>query len=186
MNKLKERGVQNQFFHAQHCLRQGRVGEAKAMLDRSLAAFRTVGLKWGIAEVLCYRSLVALDEGDVTGAVALLKECLACCRALDDRFGAVGALECFARIAAREKNYNRVALLLGVTGAGRHHLGAPIPPGDRPVFDTLRTEALAASGSDAFNETLAPGKTMSLDDGIRLVLDSPVREAKECPPAHSI
>lgn len=185
--------VGNKFASIQSCarlagirLRQGRTGEAKVLLDKSLAAFRAVGLKWGFAEVLCDRSLVALEEADIAGAIALLKECIACCRASDDRFGAVGALECFARIAAREKNYDRVALLLGVTGAGRHHLGTPIPPGDRPVFDSLRTAALAALGSDAFNETLGRGMTMSLDDGIRLVLDSPARETMEGPPAHSI
>jgi len=74
---------------------QGDYEQAQVYLEESLARFRELGIKWGIAYALGNLGRAALCRGDLARANALIEESMALCRELGDKDSIA---ECLVRL----------------------------------------------------------------------------------------
>jgi tetratricopeptide (TPR) repeat protein len=73
--------------------------EAERLFEQSLALYRALGDRWGMANVLRALGSVALNAGDYGRAKQLYEESLAIRRALGDRWGTANSLQGLGRVA---------------------------------------------------------------------------------------
>jgi non-specific serine/threonine protein kinase len=103
---------------------QGDYGEiAAARLEESLALFRNVEDKSGIAHVLGCLGIAAAAQGDHETAVALYREGLTLAREVGDRWGIAKALCFLGEVALAEGDYDNAAPMLEESLALHRELG---------------------------------------------------------------
>ena len=78
---------------------QGDLGPEEVLSAESLALYRALGDKRGIASVLRHTGFIASGRGDYARAEALLEESMVLSRELEDKRGIAAGLECLAEIA---------------------------------------------------------------------------------------
>jgi predicted ATPase len=91
--------------------RQGDYEQAKVQCETSLALFRELRDKKGIAYALNTLGLVARDQGHYKRAIELLEEGLALFRDMEDKHGIALSLYVLGRAAWRQKEYRRAGVL---------------------------------------------------------------------------
>jgi predicted ATPase/DNA-binding SARP family transcriptional activator len=97
---------------------------AKALLEESLALFRAMDDKFGIAEcLLILGDVVALVEGDFPRAKAICEEHLALSKALGDKDGIASSLGNLGRIASWQGDYRQATAMLEESIAVAHEVG---------------------------------------------------------------
>jgi hypothetical protein len=64
----------------------------------------------------------------------------------------------------------RAAWLFGAAEAARERIGAPLPPGDRPLYDRHLARARADLDETAFDAAWAEGRAMTLDEAVAYAL----------------
>jgi tetratricopeptide (TPR) repeat protein len=92
-------------------LQQGANGRAATFLEESLALYRTLGDRPGIANSLTSLGVVAYYQGDYGRAAALHEEALALKRELGDRWGIAISLASLGNVAQDRGDYGRAAAL---------------------------------------------------------------------------
>ena len=85
---------------------QGDYGAARAMFEESLAIWRTLDRRRGIASALNNLGTLAYSQGDYPTARALYEESLATRRALGDRIGIAGSVSNLGNLAYLEGDYD--------------------------------------------------------------------------------
>jgi len=81
-----------------------------SMLEESLALFRGLGDKWGVASVSMVLGRVALLQGDVTTARSLAEESVRLCREVGHRWDAIQSIAILAKVA--DAQHDRAAALV--------------------------------------------------------------------------
>jgi predicted ATPase/class 3 adenylate cyclase len=110
---------------------------------------------------------MASDEGRDDDALPLLKAALRIDRDLGDVRLAARELSRFAVVYAHEGRAASAARLLSISDALRQRIGAA---DDWYEFDETLASIRAELGEDAFAEEWAEGRTLTLDDAIKLAL----------------
>ena len=90
---------------------QGEYGEARVLLEESLAIRREIGDRLGIAHSLSNLGLVANEEGDYGGARVLYEESLAIRREIGDRLGIAHSLSNLGLVAKDLGDYESARAL---------------------------------------------------------------------------
>jgi hypothetical protein len=104
--------------------------------------------------------------GDVASAMALLREGIMMQHRLLHRLCIAESLERFAWVAADAGQPERAARLFGAADALRTWMGAPLPLGDKPLYDRYLAMARNALDSDSFGRAWAEGAAMTLDQAV--------------------
>jgi predicted ATPase/transcriptional regulator with XRE-family HTH domain len=143
---------------------------AAAQLEASEAWFRQARQTDGLCLVLHDLGYVRHLQGDDHAAGALLREALILHRQQQQRLLLIGDLERSAWIAADLHQPQRAARLFGAAEAARERIGAPLPPGDRPMYDRHLARASADLDETTFAAAWAGGRAMTLDQAVELAL----------------
>ena len=137
---------------------------ARMHLEESLAICRELGDRAGMATSLCYLARVATEEGVLLSARALLAESTAIRLELGDRRGIAESLEACANVALALGRPLRAACIWGAAERQRSDLGSPMPPGERPRYESRVQAARAACANDtAFEAAWRDGSAMTVE-----------------------
>jgi tetratricopeptide (TPR) repeat protein len=150
---------------------QGDHAEARSLFEESLTFSRDGGNKWGIAARLGHLGRAAYVQGDYSAARSLHEECLTIWRELGYKRGIAQSLESFARLAARGREWERAARLLGAAAALRDAIGAPPAPHRREEGERELDAARAALGEESFAASWAEGRAMPLEQAVAYALE---------------
>ncbi len=118
---------------------QGDYRPAQTFLEESLARFRELGIKWGIAYALGNLGRTALCQGDCARATAQIEESMALCQELGDRDGVAECLARLGGVSAAQGDAERATALY------RESLSLYQQVGDKPgVAECLKELAKVA------------------------------------------
>jgi predicted ATPase/class 3 adenylate cyclase len=154
--------------------RQGDHAPAAALHEQSLALYRELGDRAGIATSLNNLGTVANDQGDYGRAAALHEESLALRRKLGDRPGIAMSLNNLGGVAFRQGDYARAAAFYREGLALRRELG------DRPGIASSLNNLASIAGqrgdyveaATLFEESLALYRAMGDRAGIAVSLNN--------------
>jgi non-specific serine/threonine protein kinase len=146
---------------AYHC---GDHLRAKELHVESLAIRRDLGDRHGVAESLNHLGKVARAESDLLEARRLHRESLAVQHDLGDKLGMTDCLDAAAMLATSLGEHERAARLLGAVERLRERMGAPRPMPEQQVLDACLVASRAAMGDAAFDDAVAAGGALSLED----------------------
>jgi tetratricopeptide (TPR) repeat protein len=159
---------------------QGDAARADSMLQAVVTNIRkwmnTAILRWCLHHLGFVKHLL----GDSASASALLREALTIQHRELHCLCIVESLERFAWIAADQHCAGRATRLFGAAEALRKWMGAPLPLGDKPLFDSYLEKARAALESGEFNQAWAEGVAMTMEQAVDFALSDP-----PCTPASS-
>jgi hypothetical protein len=121
------------------------------------------------------RSLVALGrvkraQGQVLPASDLLLEGLDLFRALGHKLGIAFAIEELGALRAVQNDGEQAAMLFSTAYALREKMGAPLPPVDRPAYDSVVAGCRAQLGETAFAEAWARAAAKPFQEVVEEVL----------------
>jgi predicted ATPase/predicted Ser/Thr protein kinase len=147
---------------------QGDSVAARALYEQGLAMFRELGDRWGIAGTMADLGSLAREQGDFPTAHSLYRESLTIFRELEHKRGIARLLECFACLAAAQRQAERSLRLAGAAAALRQNIGAPRPPAEQAeleaILDTARSALNGASGTAAWSEGWAMPVEIAIDE----------------------
>jgi non-specific serine/threonine protein kinase len=157
---------------------RGELGQAHALLDRTLTLSREQGDRQGIAAALNTLAQLARIEGDPTQAVALHRSALRHYRAVDDRGNLASSLETLAGALGEIGEPERAARIFAAAAALRDQHGTPILPAEAQMVEADVARVRSALGQRAFAEARAAGTHLTLAEVIAEALkDGPMRTA---------
>jgi tetratricopeptide (TPR) repeat protein len=107
---------------------QGDSAAARRLYEQSLAIFRELDDRWGIAGTLADLGGLAREQGNYSAAHSLYRESIKIFHELDHKRGIARLLECFACAAAAQFDARRSLRLAGAAAALRQNIGAPLTP----------------------------------------------------------
>jgi tetratricopeptide (TPR) repeat protein len=143
---------------------------ATSLYEESLAVFRELDHKRGVAWSLRSLGTVALCTGQPDRAARLLQESLMVFRDLRDKRLIAWSFQDLGAVARHRGEYEVAARLLGAASALREAIGAPLPSADRAAYED-NLAALRANLSDAaFSVAWEQGKAMPLEEAIQYAL----------------
>jgi hypothetical protein len=146
---------------------------ARALIEESLAIWRALGDRFGIALALCQLGCVLGRQGHEAAARALLGESLALYREGGDKGFVASVLHGFALRAVAQGQPQHAVRLLGAADALRQALGTYPWPAERAecrqALETLRS----ALGEEAVATMWATGQAMTLEQAIAHALEVP-------------
>jgi non-specific serine/threonine protein kinase len=151
-------------------LAQGDSGRAAELLEEGLELHTSMTHKLAVAEGQCYLGLSVWRQGDAARALALLQVSLATGQTLGDPQRIVECLESLATMAAGTgrdpAGARRATRLAGAAAALREAIGAPLPPVDRPAFETVMQQARSALGEAPFAAAWTAGRALTPDEAV--------------------
>ncbi len=151
-------------------LYRGDYEPARTLIEESLSLFRELGDIWAISILLNNLGLAALHQGDYDRSAHLQEESLTLRRELGDRGGVAECLEGLSGVAGARGKALRAVWLWSAAEAIRQEIGAPLPPGHRPLHATYVTAARSQLEEAAFAEAWATGKALSQEAAIEYAL----------------
>ncbi|MCP3904878.1 MAG: protein kinase [Planctomycetes bacterium] len=132
--------------------------------EEALAIRRELADRHGIAESTNHLGKLARHDDDLDRARHLHEESLTLRRDLGDRLGMADSLDDTAMLAARQNALELAARLFGASERLRAEIGSPRPAQERAEAETCLAPVRAAIGPDAFDELVAAGRRLSLDE----------------------
>lgn len=162
-------------------LAQGDLGIAALHLEASEAWFRQANQKLGLSQMLHYLGYVRHLQGDDRAAMALLREAIALQRQRDGTGSLIKSFEWSACVSADSNQPQRAARLFGAAESARERIGAPLPPGDKPMYDRHLERVRADLEESAFDAAWAEGRAMILLQNSGLALEQAIEYALEMP-----
>jgi tetratricopeptide (TPR) repeat protein len=152
------------------------LGDVDAAIERceeALALARVGGTPQLVAA--CLRSLAAaiVIRGDLGRAQELVEESLAIVRRLNEPRAVAECLETAAGIAAAGGDGARAAALFGAANAVLESIGTTPTPERQPWIEVYQQAARLRLEPGRFEEELARGARLSLDEAIQLVTSGP-------------
>jgi predicted ATPase/class 3 adenylate cyclase/DNA-binding CsgD family transcriptional regulator len=148
----------------QNYLDQGDLVRATAHFEEDAALEREAGGKRGIMEALTSLAQLALMRGDLKQAKALFEESLTLSREVGTKIGAVNGLEGLACVAGAEGQDLRAARLFGSAEALMEATGYPLLPQESAMLEPYRASVRSRLGDAGWDEALAEGRAMSLEE----------------------
>ena len=158
---------------------------ATASLEEAAATFREQNNRGYLAIDLIYLGWAALLRGDPESAEVLLREGLELERQVGDKICISEALGTFACLAEIRGDDGRAARLFGSAEAMREAMGYYQEPGDRALQEPYLIALRSRLDEASWEEALAEGRTMPLDDAFAYALsveDHPAAQAPVTPP----
>jgi predicted ATPase/class 3 adenylate cyclase len=145
---------------------QGDPASARPVFEQVREGFRSIGDRQTIANITIAIGLCALEGGDHQEARSLVREGLQLARGIDFRWGELFGLDAASLLAARTRNWEAAATLLGATQLLRE--SSPAPP------IGVRESAIAAVKGALDPDTLSAlwdkARVMPLDEAIAYAL----------------
>jgi tetratricopeptide (TPR) repeat protein len=149
---------------------RGNLVEADEVLSACVAESRSWGnsalLNWALHHLGITKHLL----GDTVNAWLLLHEAITLQHRRTSRLCIAESLERFAWVTADTHQPQRATQLFGAADALRKWMGAPLPLGDKPLYDRYLEMARAALDSDDFGQMWSEGAAMSLDQAVAYAL----------------
>jgi hypothetical protein len=134
---------------------EGDARAAAVMLDETTAMARAGQYKPDLARSLVALGRVKLMQDEVGVASELIREGLALFLELGHKLGMVIALEQLAAVSVIEGDVVRAVKLFVTANSMRAVMGTPLPPIDRPAYDSVISMIRGKLGEAAFAETWA-------------------------------
>jgi excisionase family DNA binding protein len=151
--------------------RQGEVAAAKVLLQEALLTLDAAnGGMWGAALAWGDLALIAVEEGDVAGAVALMEKSLRGHTAIGDELVVLVSLAASACVIAAAGEGETAARLLGACAALRERAGTSIWSIARPAYEQAETQTRAALGEGDYVAAWAEGWLWETEEAIAAAL----------------
>ena len=106
------------------------------MYEESLASFRELGDRWGIAGSLADLGNLARDEKDYRAAEEMYRESIAVFQELEHKRGIARLLESIACSEAAQGRPERALRMAGAAAALRQSIGAPLTPTEQGKLES--------------------------------------------------
>ncbi|MCX2865609.1 tetratricopeptide repeat protein [Paucibacter sp. PLA-PC-4] len=146
--------------------------KAQALYEEALGIQRTLGDRASIALLTHNLGSTLCFQGDYPRAKAMLKEALAIWDELASRLWLASSLEDFACLAWLQGQAASAARLWGRAASLRDEIGSTRSPSARATLDPHIAAARTAMGNEAFESAWAEGRSLSLDEVTRELLES--------------
>ncbi len=143
---------------------------ARTLLEESLVYSREIGDKAGVAEAFSLLGELARQDNAGTSPRGYWSESLTIWQEMGDRASTVALLESFAGLVHSEGQSDAAAQLLGFAEALRTEIFSPLRPSSLPRYAQTLDAVRAALGSEAFEAAWTVGRSLTLEQAIRLVL----------------
>jgi predicted ATPase/DNA-binding XRE family transcriptional regulator len=150
---------------------QNDVVQAETLLEKCVGECRIYPTECLLARPLQHLGFVQHLLGKDDAATASLREAITVVRARMDRSDIALCLDRFAWIAVDRHQPCRAAQLLGSAQALREWMGAPLPLGDKPLYDTYLARTCTELDEAAFDAAWAEGHAMTLDEAVALAME---------------
>ena len=171
-------------------LMQGDYERATTLCEEALALAHELGSAGReiVPETLVNRGLVALLQGDYDRGRVSLGEALVMSQNAGRKATVINCLEAIASLAGVLGEPARAARLWGAAEAARDVTGIALPPPERALHEPYLVSARSRLGERKWNETLAEGQAMSLEEASEYALSAektapPTAPVPERPPA---
>jgi predicted ATPase/DNA-binding CsgD family transcriptional regulator len=151
-------------------LLEGDYERGAALNEEAATLLRERGYKGGLEFVLDNLGWAALLQGDHERAKNYYEENLALCKELGDKTGVAGSLEGLACVAGTEGEAERAAKLFGVADVLCEAVGYQHMPEEDAWREPYRAAARSLLGEVAWEEALAQGHAMGLEEAIEYAL----------------
>lgn len=136
---------------------EGDTKGAAGLLQEATVLAREGQYKPDLARSLVALGRVRLTLGETGLATELLREGLDLFRELEHKLGAAIALEGLAAVSVAQGDGTRAVMQFSAAHALREALGAPLPPVDRPAYDSAVAASRALLGEAVFAGAWAHG-----------------------------
>ena len=182
----RELGIKSQAgwalpFLADVVMYQGDVEQAKALYEESAALMREQKDKIVLAYPLRRLAYVALKSEDHDRATALCQESLALNSQVGDKRGLVACLVALAAIAVAKGQMTRAARWLATVQARLDTLGITLYPADQIEYESNLALVRQHLDDVTFSTVWGEGKSMTLEQAITAVLESPHDQSAQSP-----
>jgi predicted ATPase/transcriptional regulator with XRE-family HTH domain len=144
---------------------------AAAQGDAALDRFGKIGHLWGLILARSTRGSIALAQGDLVRAAAMLGAGLTLARHVGTTTAVSSCLEGLAGVAAGRDRLERAACLLGAAAALRTSRGAPLAPVDRATQDRRVGAVRQVLGDSAFAAAWEQGQALPVEQAVALTLE---------------
>ncbi|MBB6474893.1 LuxR family transcriptional regulator [Sphaerisporangium rubeum] len=154
--------------------RLGRREEAMARLRRHRSLCDSLGDIWMRSSGDWVRGFIELEEGDAASAARFFRASLRAKHLLGDSLGMTTAVSALAAAAARSRDMERAARLLGVSELIELSFGLRVsisPPDD--VREATEDLARSALGADDFTAAFQRGRAMDVEAAVAYALEPP-------------
>jgi predicted ATPase/class 3 adenylate cyclase len=147
-------------------LAEGETALAYSRVEQAEALFKEMRHRYGTTVSLYAFAQVVAASGDDARAQSLYEEGIALARKTGNRQMVAIGLEGLARVVAVQGALPWAARLWGAAETLRETSGAPIPPVDRPAYESRVTAARAQLGEQPFAAAWAEGRSMTLEQAL--------------------
>ena len=141
---------------------------ARLYYQESLAKYREVDDRWGIARVLADLANIDLHVGDYQVADGSLREALQAFRALGHQRGVARQLEALSWCAGSQLRHETAVRLAAAAAAIRQRIGAPAKPLEREKVERTLEQARAGISAEAYGAAWKEGLSAPLDRALGL------------------
>jgi DNA-binding CsgD family transcriptional regulator len=159
--------------------REGDLDLARTLCDESLAIFRRLDVRGGMAEVLATLGPIREAMGEFPSALAALTEALSLALCVGPRWVVAAALEGIAHIAIVQEQQLVAVAMAGKAARLRAEMEVPVRPNWRDDLETALASGRAALGQEAFAAAFAQAQERPLQEvvatasGVRIDLSLP-------------
>jgi predicted ATPase/DNA-binding SARP family transcriptional activator/DNA-binding CsgD family transcriptional regulator len=166
-------------------LLQGNYEQATALCEETLVVARELGSA-GVEimpETLINLGLAARARGEHKRAIAFLEEALTIAQEAGRKASVINALEGIAGSAGALEDNARAARLWGAAETAREVIGVVLPRGERALHEPHLAAARPRLGERKWEEALAEGQAMSLEEAAEYALAKEKSKEESGPPA---
>ena len=139
---------------------------ARTLYEESVTLMRQASDTWGLSRALLGAGRVALAQGALPQAHALVRESLALRRDLGYRAGIAECLMALAEEAVVARHWEQAVRLAGVADSLGTVADAGVTPEARATYERAINEARARLGAPSANQVWTEGQAMTLDQEI--------------------
>jgi hypothetical protein len=143
---------------------EGDFDAARRYHHDSLAKYRSIDDRWGVARVLTDLAHVDLQAGEFAEAKSALGEAVRAFRGLGHQRGVARQLESLSWCASCQSRDEAAVLLAGAAAAIRQRIGAPAKQAERETIARSLAHARARLTPEAYAQAWKAGLTASLDE----------------------
>ena len=158
---------------------QGDLGRAAQLTEESVALFRELGSRGGVAVGLCNLGWIALLQDDLGRAADLYRESLSLSWDTGLNPLVQMALEGFACVAGAKGEAERAARLWGAAQALHETKGIPRDTDFLAEADARISAVRSGMGEEAWEEAWRKGRAMTLDEAVSYALEEGKRQAAD-------
>jgi hypothetical protein len=155
---------------ARAAMARGRLAEAFKLLEESLEIARSIGDRLGEAIALNHLGWERLLSGDAEKARGCFREQLLISSTFGHEEGFAYGLEAMSAVAAVTGDLDRAGRLFGAAETVRERKGL-MTGGTFSLHGQILEQALAAGGTEVFDEGRRAGRSADLADMVALAMD---------------